>query len=58
MAWNTSAFSLCTAPKPRYAGGSDGQQSNDLEEMVLDHVPQAAGALVERAPLSHAEVLG
>ena len=22
MAWKTLAFSLCTAPNPRYAGGS------------------------------------
>jgi hypothetical protein len=52
----TASFSLCRAPKPRYVGapsraawGLHREQRNDLEEVVRDHVAQAAGGLVEPA---------
>ena len=35
-----------------------GQQRDDLEEVVLDHVTQAAGGFVKRAAVIHAEGLG
>jgi hypothetical protein len=40
------------------AGGRlHGKQRDDLEQVVLDHVAQAAGALVEGAPAIDAEIL-
>ncbi len=35
-----------------------GEQGDDLKKVVLDHVAQAAGGLVERAAPLDAEVLG
>ena len=35
-----------------------GQQRDDLEEVVLDHVAQTAGGFVKRAAALHAEILG
>ena len=35
-----------------------GQQRDDLEEVVLDHVAQTAGGFVKRAAVLHAEGLG
>ena len=35
-----------------------GQQRDDLEKMVLDHVAQTAGGFVKRAAALHAEILG
>jgi hypothetical protein len=39
-------------------GWLHGKERDDLKEMVLNHVAQAAGCFVKRAALSHTEILG
>ena len=45
-------------PKAPIGRRLHGQQRDDLEEVVLDHVAQAAGGFVKRAAILHAEILG
>jgi hypothetical protein len=45
-------------PRSPVRSAADGQQGDDLERVVLDHVAQSADRLVERAAILHAELLG
>ena len=58
MARKTLAFSPVHSSEVPIGGRLHGEQRDELEEVVLDHVAQTAGAFVKRTAVLHAEILG
>jgi len=54
----TVAFSVCTASEVPSGGRFHGKQRDNLKQVVLDDVSQAASGFVKRAARSHPEAFG